>query len=174
MANVEFCEHDWPGSGCAECRAARSDILVEANSVCRVTIGSTVHTLRVFLRVKEEITRTAAAAELASWLQGKELDDIYRSLKTKIERGNLSTFQSEMPWNWYRDGVFVAWLLETGRAVDAMADRESSDEHLMASCTKGDDGVWVAAVWRFGERPVISAYADGDPDSKRARLMTSA
>jgi hypothetical protein len=23
MANVEFCEHDWPGSGCKECRAQR-------------------------------------------------------------------------------------------------------------------------------------------------------
>jgi len=23
MANVEFCAHDWPGSGCPECRKAR-------------------------------------------------------------------------------------------------------------------------------------------------------
>jgi hypothetical protein len=33
MANVEFCEHDWPGSGCAECRSARESAQLECVEV---------------------------------------------------------------------------------------------------------------------------------------------
>lgn len=33
MANVEFCEHDWPGSGCDKCRAERE----KSKLVCEET-----------------------------------------------------------------------------------------------------------------------------------------
>lgn len=35
MANVEFCEHDWPGSGCAKCRAERE----EAKLACEAAVA---------------------------------------------------------------------------------------------------------------------------------------
>lgn len=37
MANVEFCEHDWPGSGCDKCRAEREKAKpgCEADAVMR-------------------------------------------------------------------------------------------------------------------------------------------
>jgi len=140
-------------------------MLVEPNSVCQITIGSTVHTLRVFLRIKSALTQPQVEKEFTEWLRGRDLQDIYDGLKKKIRSGVLSTHDNEVPYNWYRDAVFVYWLLETNQGVDAMSELAQAATILIATCNKTDDGQLAGQVRRFGEHSQIMSYADPDPES---------
>ncbi|WP_259183466.1 hypothetical protein [Rhizobium sp. BK176] len=138
---------------------------MKANSVCVMSIGSTVHSLRVFLRVKDGLWQDDAEREFTRWLSGRVLQDVYNDLKTKIRTKVLQTHASEIPYNWYRCAVFVAWMLDTGRAVSVMDASDEAETMLIATCEKPDDGDWVGQVRPLGRHSEIHSYSDTDPDS---------
>jgi hypothetical protein len=142
-----------------------NQMLLTPGSICQITIGSTSHTLRVFLRVKDGIDEAPAEREFTAWLSGRVLQDVYDDLRSKINSGQLETFQNEVPFNWYRDCLFAAWLLDTGRAVSVMAERALTDTSLVAACNKYDDGDWVGQVRPLERCSEISSVSDTDPSS---------
>lgn len=143
-------------------------MLVNPGGICQMSIGSTVHSLRVFLRIEGGLDQDAAERDFTAWLSGRVLQDVYDDLKKKIASGALATHEREIPYSWYRCALFVAWLLDTGKAVDVMAEKQTSGEKatvLVAGCERMDDGDWVGQVRAHGRHGEIVSRADTDPDS---------
>lgn len=46
MANVEFCAHDWPGSGCKQCAADREDARYRATVADRIQPAGVIPRVR--------------------------------------------------------------------------------------------------------------------------------
>jgi hypothetical protein len=130
-----------------------------------MSIGSTVHSLRVFLRVRDGLRQDTAEREFTQWLSGRVLQEVYDDLKGKIRTNVLETHAREIPYNWYRCAVFVAWLLDSGKAVSVMGDSDEAETMLVATCDKPDDGDWIGQVRPFGKHHEIHSYSDTDPDS---------
>lgn len=140
-------------------------MLVNPGSICQLSVGSTHHSLRVFLKIEDGLEEAVAEREFTEWMLGRERQDVYDDLKVKIASGSLETHEGEIPYNWYRCALFVGWLLGTGKGVSAMTEAKNTETILVAAYNEDDDGDWVGQVRPFARHGDIRSVVDADPSS---------